>query len=70
MIDMPPGITTANEGFGNIVWNILGQTYTLKQQSDASMAWHAVFPSGTFVPTTRFVPRFTMPSPPTATTAS
>ena len=50
MIDMPPGITTANEGFGNIVWNILGQTYTLKQQSDASMAWHAVFPSGTFVP--------------------
>jgi quercetin dioxygenase-like cupin family protein len=50
MIDMPPGITTANEGFGNVVWNILGQTYTLKQQSDASMAWHAVFPSGTFVP--------------------
>ena len=50
MIDMPPGITTANEGFGNIVWNILGQTYTLKQQSEASMAWHAIFPSGTFVP--------------------
>src|ERR1700692_2275907 len=50
MIDMPPGIPTANEGFGNTVWSILGQTYTLKQHSDASMAWHAVFPSGTFVP--------------------
>jgi quercetin dioxygenase-like cupin family protein len=47
---MPAGVTAADEGFGNIVWNILGQTYTLKQQSADSMAWHAVFPSGTFVP--------------------
>ena len=50
MIDMPPGVTPAKEGFGNVVWNILGQTYTLKQHSEASMAWHAVFPDGTFVP--------------------
>ena len=50
MIEMPPGVTPAKEGFGNVVWNILGQTYTLKQHSEASMAWHAVFPDGTFVP--------------------
>lgn len=50
MVDMPAGVTKKDEGFDGIVWNILGQTYTLKQESDASMAWHAVFPSGTFVP--------------------
>ena len=50
MIEMPPGVTPAKEGFGNVIWNILGQTYTLKQHSEASMAWHAVFPDGTFVP--------------------
>jgi quercetin dioxygenase-like cupin family protein len=50
MIEMPAGITTAYQGFDNVVWNILGQTYTLKQHSAASMAWHAVFPPGTFVP--------------------
>jgi quercetin dioxygenase-like cupin family protein len=50
MTVMPAGITAADEGFGNIVWNILGQTYTLKQHSTDSMAWHAVFPIGTFVP--------------------
>lgn len=44
MIEMPPGVTPAKEGFGNVIWNILGQTYTLKQHSEASMAWHAVFP--------------------------
>ncbi len=50
MTTMPAGITAANEGYGNIVWSILGQTYTLKQQTPDSMAWHAVFPDGTFVP--------------------
>jgi quercetin dioxygenase-like cupin family protein len=50
MIEMPAGITTAYQGFDNVVWNILGQTYTLKQHSASSMAWHAVFPPGTFVP--------------------
>lgn len=50
MIVMPAGITPATEGFDSVVWSILGQTYTLKQYSEASLAWHAVFPSGTFVP--------------------
>jgi quercetin dioxygenase-like cupin family protein len=50
MIEMPAGITAADKGFDNVVWNILGQTYTLKQHSTASMAWHAIFPTGTFVP--------------------
>jgi quercetin dioxygenase-like cupin family protein len=50
MTIMPAGITPASEGFDNVVWNILGQTYTLKQQSSDSLAWHAVFPEGTLVP--------------------
>ncbi|CAG4918406.1 unnamed protein product [Acidocella sp. C78] len=50
MNDMPPGITKADEGIDGVVWNVLGQTYTLKQDSDPSMAWHAIFPPGTFVP--------------------
>ncbi|MGX1096346.1 cupin domain-containing protein [Amorphus sp. MBR-141] len=50
MIDMPPGITDAANAYDQAVWDILGQTYTLKQVSTASMAWHAKFPPGTFVP--------------------
>jgi quercetin dioxygenase-like cupin family protein len=50
MTIMPAGITPASEGFDDVVWSILGQTYTLKQQSADSLAWHAVFPDGTFVP--------------------
>ena len=50
MEDMPAGITRAAEGYDGIVWNILGQTYTLKQDCENSLAWHAVFPPGTFVP--------------------
>lgn len=50
MIVMPAGITSAEEAFGGTAWSILGQTYTLKQESANSMAWHAVFPPGTFVP--------------------
>jgi len=50
MTIMPAGVTPASEGFDNVVWSILGQTYTLKQQSADSLAWHAVFPDGTFVP--------------------
>jgi uncharacterized cupin superfamily protein len=50
MVAMLAGITAANEGFDNVVWNILGQTYTLKQHATDSLAWHAVFPAGTFVP--------------------
>lgn len=50
MIVMPAGITPASDGFDGVVWSILGQTYTLKQHSADSMAWHALFPPGTFVP--------------------
>ncbi len=48
MSPMTAGVTAAAEA--EAVWNILGQTYTLKQLSDNSMAWHALFPPGTFVP--------------------
>lgn len=47
---MPAGITRADQAEGGVVWNILGQTYTLKQVSADCMAWHAAFPPGTFVP--------------------
>ena len=50
MIKMPIGVTAKEEAYNGVVWNLLGQTYTLKQHSDDSMAWHAVFPDGTFVP--------------------
>ena len=50
MIEMSAGITRETEGLGGTVWNILGQTYTLKSESDASMGWHALLPAGTFVP--------------------
>ena len=47
---MPPGITKAGEGFDNVAWNILGQTYIPKQVSESSFSWHATFPPETFVP--------------------
>jgi quercetin dioxygenase-like cupin family protein len=47
---MQPGVTRTEDAYDSMVWNILGQTYTLKEQSDNSMAWHALFPPGTFVP--------------------
>ncbi|MBC2860941.1 cupin domain-containing protein [Stappia sp. 28M-7] len=50
MIDEIAGITRADEARGQTVWHILGQTYTLKQVSESSIAWHALFPAGTFVP--------------------
>jgi mannose-6-phosphate isomerase-like protein (cupin superfamily) len=50
MTNMPIGVTAKEEAYNGVVWHILGQTYTLKQHSDDSMAWHALFPDGTFVP--------------------
>ena len=47
---MQLGIQHAGTGMDGIVWNILGQAYTPLQRSDRSMAWHALFPPGTFVP--------------------
>ena len=50
MTPMPKGVTASDEAFDGARWNILGQTYVLKQQSEGSMAWHATLPPGTFVP--------------------
>ena len=50
MQPLSAGITKAGTGIDGISWNILGQTYTLKQHSEDSLAWHALFPAGTFVP--------------------
>ena len=50
MIAMPAGVIKADQAVNGGNWNILGQTYTLKQVTPDSMAWHAVFPDGTFVP--------------------
>jgi quercetin dioxygenase-like cupin family protein len=47
---MPAGITPSAKGYDGVVWSILGQTYTLKQHSEDSLSWHALFPAGTFVP--------------------
>ena len=44
------GVTASGKGIDGIAWNILGQTYVPMQRSDSCMAWHAVFPPGTFVP--------------------
>lgn len=46
---MLPGISRGAAAAGG-AWHILGQTYTPLQSSEGSMAWHAVFPPGTFVP--------------------
>jgi quercetin dioxygenase-like cupin family protein len=47
---MTAGITPAGGSVDGIVWNILGQTYKPLQRSESSLAWHATFPPGTFVP--------------------
>ena len=48
--EMTAGVTAGGTSLDGIVWNILGQTYRPLQRSESSMAWHAVFPPGTFVP--------------------
>ena len=45
-----PGVTKAGEGFDNIAWNILGQTYVPKALCETAFSWHATFPPDTFVP--------------------
>jgi pimeloyl-ACP methyl ester carboxylesterase/quercetin dioxygenase-like cupin family protein len=47
---MPGGVMAKDGSWEGVVWHILGQTYTLKQVGQDCMAWHAVFPDGTFVP--------------------
>ena len=45
-----PGITPANAGDGGTVWNILGQTYYLKESCDTSFSFEVHGMAGTFVP--------------------
>jgi mannose-6-phosphate isomerase-like protein (cupin superfamily) len=45
-----PGITPANAGDGDTVWNILGQTYYMKETCDTSFAFEVHGMPGTFVP--------------------
>lgn len=47
---MELGVQQAGHGIDGIAWQILGHTYTPMARSPRSMAWHAVFPDGTFVP--------------------
>jgi quercetin dioxygenase-like cupin family protein len=44
------GITRKGESIGNVVWDILGQTYRPVQVSESSFAFDTLFPPGTFVP--------------------
>lgn len=47
---MEPGITKEKDGIDGLVWNILGQTYTPKLNSDNALIWYAELPAETFVP--------------------
>ncbi len=50
MGELNAGITPAGEGDGGVVWNILGQTYYMKESCDASFAFEVMGEPGTFVP--------------------
>ena len=50
MEPMIAGVTASGQAIDDITWDILGQTYRPLQRSENSMAWHALFPPGTFVP--------------------
>jgi quercetin dioxygenase-like cupin family protein len=50
MTALDPGITPPGRGDGGVVWNILGQTYYLKESCDSSFAFEVVGEPGTFVP--------------------
>jgi quercetin dioxygenase-like cupin family protein len=50
MTALNAGITPPNHGDGGVVWNILGQTYYLKESCESSFAFEVVGEPGTFVP--------------------
>lgn len=50
MTVLEAGITPAGEGVDGVVWNILGQTYMLKEESESCFTFETLFPVGTFVP--------------------
>lgn len=50
MTVLEAGVTPAGEGVDGVVWSILGQTYTLKEDTDSCFTFETLFPTGTFVP--------------------
>lgn len=49
-VGLDPGITAAGCGLDEVVWNILGHTYTLKAEGANAFAFETYDPPGTFVP--------------------
>ncbi len=47
---LKPGITLPGTGDDGVVWNILGQTYWLKESCDTSFSFEVLGDPGTFVP--------------------
>lgn len=50
MTDLVKGITESGTGFDGVSWNILGQTYFPKAESETSFAFEANSAPGQFVP--------------------
>ncbi len=50
MQGMTAGITAAGQPVGGGAWNILGQTYHLKAETESCFIFETLFPPGTFVP--------------------
>jgi quercetin dioxygenase-like cupin family protein len=50
MAALSAGITPPNQGDGGVVWNILGQTYYLKESCESSFSFEVLGEPGTFVP--------------------
>lgn len=50
MTDLVKGITESGTGFDGVSWNILGQTYFPKAESDSAFAFEANSAPGQFVP--------------------
>jgi quercetin dioxygenase-like cupin family protein len=49
-VQLDAGITPANTGVDDVVWNILGHTYYLKAEDVNAFAFETSDPPGTFVP--------------------
>ena len=49
-VGLDPGVTAAGRGLHDVVWNILGHTYTLKAEGANAFAFETYDPPGSFVP--------------------
>lgn len=47
---MELGVQPDRDGIDGVTWHILGHTYVPMARSASALAWHALFPDGTFVP--------------------